>query len=84
MGLICGLLWIYTVAIFARILLSWFPLNPDGSIATVAGLLYMITDPVLTPLRRALPALRFGGIALDLSPIVAIIGLAIIRSFLGC
>ena len=72
------------IAIFARILLSWFPLDPDGVMATIGGLLYMITDPVLGPLRRVIPPLRLGNIALDLSAIIVIIGLNVILSLLGC
>lgn len=74
----CYLGAIFLVAIFARILLSWFPLDPDGAMATVAGLLYLITDPVLAPLRRVIPPLRIGNIALDLSAIIVIIGFQII------
>ena len=59
-------------------MLSWFPLDPNGFMATVAGFLYMLTDPVLGPLRRMLPAVRLGSVALDLSPIVVIIGIQIL------
>lgn len=52
--------------------------------ATVAGALYMVTDPVLLPLRRLLPAVRMGHMALDLSPIVAFFGLSILMGLLGC
>ena len=48
------------------------------AMATVAGFLYMITDPVLTPLRRVIPPLRLGNVALDLSAIIVIIGFQII------
>ena len=78
MGIICLLLYLYLLAIFARIILSWFPLDPNGAMATFAGFLYMITDPVLGPLRRAIPSLRFGSVALDLSPIIVIIGIQIL------
>ena len=75
---ICTILEIYVYLIFARILLSWFPLNPDGFGATVAGFLYLVTDPVLGPLRRAIPNVRIGAMALDLSPFVVIIGVNLI------
>jgi YggT family protein len=84
MVVVCGVGVLYLIAIFARILLSWFPLNPDGVMATIGGFLYMITDPVLAPLRRIIPPLRLGNIALDLSAIVVIIGLNVILSILGC
>jgi YggT family protein len=46
------------------------------------GFLYMLTDPVLGPLRRLLPPVRMGGMALDLSPIVAFFGLSVLRGVL--
>jgi len=80
--IVCSLLYFYLIAVFARILLSWFPLNPDGFMATVAGFLYMITDPVLGPLRRAIPAVRLGSVALDLSPIIVIIGIQVLSGLI--
>ena len=82
MEIICLFLQLYVVAIFVRIVLSWFPLDPNGFMATVAGFLYMLTDPVLAPLRRMLPAVRIGSVALDLSPIVVIIGVQILTGIL--
>ena len=76
---ICLLLQLYLVAIFGRVLLSWFPLNPNGAMATVAGFLYTVTDPVMKRVRRVLPAARFGGMALDFSPVIVIFGITILR-----
>ena len=75
---ICLLLQLYLFAIFGRVLLSWFPLNPNGAMATVAGFLYTVTDPVMKRVRRVLPAARFGGMALDFSPVVVIFGITIL------
>lgn len=46
--------------------------------ASVAHFLYRLTEPVLAPIRRVLPPM--GG--LDLSPLVVIIGIQILTSFL--
>ena len=75
--IVCLLLNLYVFAIFGRVLLSWFPLNPNGGMATVAGMLYAVTDPVMKPVRRMVPALRLGGMALDLSPVIVIFGVVI-------
>jgi len=77
-SIICLALYIYLILIFARILLSWFPLDPGGNAAVVAGFLYMVTDPVLAPLRRVIPGVRLGRVMLDLSPIIAIFGIQIL------
>ena len=79
---VCLLLQLYLFAIFGRVLLSWFPLNPNGAMATVAGFLYTVTDPVMKRVRRVLPAARFGGMALDFSPVVVIFGITILRQII--
>ena len=68
--IVCLLTTLYFFAILARILLSWFPVSPDGPVASIFSFLYAITEPVLGPLRRALPPIAMGGMGLDLSPII--------------
>ncbi len=68
----------YLIALFARIILSWFPISPGGAMERVVSMLYAITEPVLGPLRRMIPPVRIGGGALDLSPLIVLIGLQII------
>ena len=80
MVIVCYLILLYIIAVFARIILSWFPLDPDGPIATVAGFLYMVTDPVLRPLRRMIPPIRMGGMGLDLSPTIVWFGLFFLQA----
>ena len=76
--LIARLINLYVLAIFGRIVLSWFPVSPGGAMASIFSFLYTITEPVLGPLRRVIPPL--GGF--DLSPIVAVIGLQILANAL--
>ena len=83
-GLVCLVLNIYFVVLFARILMSWFPVSADSPMAPIRSALFSVTEPLLGPLRRALPPVRLGGMAIDLSPIVVIIGLRVLQSFLGC
>jgi len=54
----------------------------DGAMATVAGFLYAVTDPVMKPVRRMLPAARFGGMALDFSPVIVIFGIFFLQRIL--
>jgi len=68
----------YVIVIFARVILSWFPITPGTPMASVARVLYSVTEPVLGPIRRVLPPMRMGGMGLDLSPIVVLIGLQIV------
>ena len=61
-------------AIFARAILSWFPIDRDGPIVKA---LESITDPILEPLRRVVPTIG----AIDITPMVAILLLAVLSSF---
>lgn len=78
--IICRLLQGYLIVMFARIILSWFPVEPGSGLASVYGFLYAITEPVLGPIRRVIPPLGAGGMGIDLSPIVVFFGITILQS----
>ena len=80
--LLCRLLQAYLIVMFARIILSWFPVEPGSGIASVYGFLYAITEPVLGPIRRVLPPVGMGGMGLDLSPIVVFFGITILQGII--
>jgi len=82
--LVCLAATILQLLIFAVIVLSWFPMAPESTLGRVHGVLLRLTEPVLGPIRRALPPVRLGGAALDLSPLVVIIGILVLRFALGC
>ena len=83
--LFCTLAQVYLLAVFARIILSWFPPSPGGGgLNSVRTFLDAITEPVLGPLRRAIPPLGIGAMALDLSPLILLIGLQVFLSVIGC
>lgn len=81
--IINGVLWIFLLILFARMILSWIPVlvrewEPRGPMLVVAEIIYSITDPPLRVLRKVLPPVRVGNMMLDL----AFIGLAILVSIL--
>jgi YggT family protein len=84
LGLICGLLLAYMLVLLGRVVLSWFPMAPDGIGAQIYGLTVTLTEPILGPLRRALPFVRIGNMGLDLSPIIVFFGIQILLGLLGC
>ena len=67
---------LYVYVLLGRVVLSWFPLAPGGAMASIHSALYTVTEPVLGPLRRVIPPLGM----FDLSVIIAIIGLQLIRA----
>jgi len=75
---------LYLFVIFVRIVLSWFPIGPDGVMATVQNVTYQLTEPVLGPLRRIIPPVRMGAAAIDLSALVLVLGYSLIIRPLIC
>jgi YggT family protein len=73
-SVLCQIVLAFEVALVVRALLSWFPLQPGGVMARVSNFLTTITEPVLGPVRRALP--RAG--MFDLSFIVVLLTLEIV------
>jgi YggT family protein len=80
--IIVDIIQAYIVLLFARLILSWFPVNPWSPWARIINALARITDPVLLPIRRIMPPLRVGGAAIDLSPIVLFFALEVVLSIL--
>jgi YggT family protein len=63
---VCALLKIYSLVLFARAIISWFPHLPDAMIS-VARVLFVLTEPVVRLFRPLLPPLRVGNLAMDMS-----------------
>lgn len=78
------LIGLYTMIVFASVIASWLvafnvvdPRNPY-----IGGLLrgiYVVTEPVLRPIRRLLPSM--GGI--DFSPLILLFGLWFLRDLMN-
>jgi YggT family protein len=82
--LLCYALQLYVILIIGRILLSWFPISRGSALESVDTVLRMTTEPVLGPLRRALPPVRLGGMGLDLSPMIVLLFIEIIAAPILC
>jgi YggT family protein len=69
--------------IIASILFSWFPGYPSSTfMQAIYDAVKAVTNPILWPIRSRVPMLQLGGFGIDLSPIIAILGLSIARSLL--
>ena len=55
-------------AVFARAMLSWFPVDRNGPVVQA---LSAVTDPILEPLRRVIPPIGM----IDISPMIAMFAL---------
>jgi YggT family protein len=66
---------VYLVLLIGRMILSWIQAyartwSPRGVLLVIAEGVYSATDPPLRFLRRYIPSVRLGNVALDLSFIV--------------
>lgn len=69
------LLWIVLSYIVNFGRLSW-----EHPVRKIYDTLSKIIEPVLRPIRAVVPPVRVGGTALDLSPLILILGLSILGS----
>ena len=73
--LLALLLNIFLFAVLIQVILSW--INP-GTYNPVTSILFSITEPVLRPCRRLLPPIS----GMDLSPLLALIGIQLFKMLL--
>jgi YggT family protein len=77
-------LWIYIVLVLARVVIEWIRQfarrwRPVGTAAVGVELVYVATDPPIRLLRRLVPPLQLGTVSLDLSVIILLIVLIVLR-----
>lgn len=78
MAIVCLALSLLQIIVLAAIVVSWFP--PGGEVLeSVRRVLRQSTEWILGPVRRTIPPVRLGAMALDLSPLIVLIGLSIIQ-----
>jgi YggT family protein len=83
-SIVCLLIQLYLLVLFARILMSYFPPTPGTTYARIYEGFDRVTEPVLAPIRAMIPPVRMGGMGLDLSPIVVlVVGFLLIRLICG-
>lgn len=79
-AIVCLLINLYMLVIFARIIMSWFLPTPGTTYAQIFDVFVRVTEPVLAPVRGMIPPMRMGAASLDLSPIVVfLIGIFLLR-----
>lgn len=76
-----ALFLVYIILIFLNILISWVPRMPyNRALRATLDFVKETTDPYLNLFRRFLPPIGGGGFALDLSPMLGVILLFIVRA----
>ena len=87
LGVVADLVFIYIIILIVRLVLDYVQLfarswQPRGVVLVLAEVVYSLTDPPLKVLRRLIPPLRIGGVAIDLSLLVLIVALQLTASVL--
>jgi YggT family protein len=77
-GIIELVVWLYIVLLLARLVVDWVQMfarswTPRGAVLVGLEVVYSLTDPPLKLLRRLIPPLRIGGMALDLSILLVLL-----------
>ena len=83
-GVIDFVLWAALLILIARIVLDWVQMlarswHPSGFVLVLCELIYSVTDPPLRAVRRVLPPVRLGMVALDLSPLVLFVAIYLLQ-----
>ena len=87
-SIVSNLLNLYMLVLLVRVVIDWVQMlargwRPTGALLVLANLVYGLTDPPLRWLRRVVPALRLGGVGIDLSFLVLFIGISIVQRLLA-
>jgi YggT family protein len=78
-----ALFLVYIILILIRVLMSWIPRMPYNPVLrSVLDFIVETTDPYLNLFRRIIPPIGGGGFGLDLSPMIGIIVLYILRGLI--
>jgi len=82
------LLIIYLILLWARIILElvrainrqW---RPRGAMLVIAEIIYTLTDPPIRLVRKVIPPIRLGPVAIDLSVMLLMFAVIVLMSIVG-
>jgi YggT family protein len=83
--LILQILTLFKWALFLRIIIDYVRMfarnwRPNSILIAIFEAIYSVTEPAMAYVRRFVPPLRLGGVAIDLSFIVLIIAVDLLRA----
>jgi YggT family protein len=81
-GLICLLIQLYSLAVLAWVILSWVRVSSMHPLGKAQVFLDRIIYPLILPMRRVIPPLRLGMAAIDLTPLILLLALGLLRRFI--
>lgn len=81
-GILANVVLVLIFALIVRIILDWVQVPAGHPVGRLRSTLASFTDPLLVPLRKLIPPVRLGAVALDVSVIVLLVALNILYSVL--
>lgn len=75
---LCWIVTAFWLVLLLHVIFSWVPRPPDPILPVVRGV-RAVVEPLARPLRRVLPPLQLGGMALDLSILVLFLGVLLLQ-----
>lgn len=81
------LLSLFKIALFLRIIIDYIRMfartwRPNAILLGIFEVIYTVTEPPMAFVRRFIPPLRLGGVALDLSFIVLLIAVNLLQALI--
>ena len=82
--IVSSVLLVFLILLFARFVVDWVQVfarswTPKGVVLVVLEVVYSVTDPPILFVRRFVPPLRLGAIALDTSFIIVLVAVYLLR-----
>jgi uncharacterized protein YggT (Ycf19 family) len=78
LSVVCFLIQAYSWAVLIWVILSWVRVSSVHPLGRVQVFLDRIIYPVILPMRRVIPPLRLGMAAIDLTPLLLLLGLRLL------
>lgn len=84
---VATVLLLFQIVLIARVVLDWSgvlagPPSPGSFRSRLTGIVYAVTEPVLAPVRKVVPPLRIGGVALDMAFLIVLFGVYLLRTLI--
>lgn len=84
-GLIEAILWLFTGFLIARLVIEWVQMfarswTPRGPLLVLVELIFTITDPPIRFVRRFVPPLRIGQVAVDMAFVIVFVFVIVLRT----
>ncbi|NNE94492.1 MAG: YggT family protein [Acidimicrobiales bacterium] len=78
-SLLCTVILLFSLMFYLRIALSFFPAQTGGLMMQVRELAFSVTEPVMLPIRRAVPPMQGAAAGFGVDVIILLIALIVLQ-----